>query len=78
MSAKIPVIATAVGAVPEIIEDYKNGIIVNPKDSVQMADKIKEVLENDNLKTKLGIQGHQTVLFKFDLDKMVKKIEELL
>ena len=78
MAAKLPVIATRVGAVPEIIDDYKNGLLIEPRDSSMLADKIKEVLENDHLKNELGIQAHQTVLFKFELDKMIKQIEELL
>ena len=77
MSAKLPVIATDVGAVPEIIDDYKNGLLVKPKSPAGLADKIKEILENDHLRNELGIQAHQTVLFKFELDKMVKKIEAL-
>ncbi len=78
MSAKLPVIATDVGAVPEIIDDHKNGLLVKPKDPSGLADGIKEILENDRLRNELGIQAHQTVLFKFELDKMVKQIEELL
>ena len=78
MSAKLPVIATDVGAVSEIIDNYKNGLIVKSKDPAELADKIKEVLENEHLKSELGIQAHQTVLFKFELDKMVKQIENLL
>ena len=78
MSAKLPVIATAVGGIPEIIDDRKNGLLIKPKDPVELADKIKEVLENDRLRNELGIQAHQTVLFKFELDKMVKQIEDLL
>ena len=78
MAAKLPVIATDVGAMPEIIDDHKNGLLVKPKDPVGLADKIKEILENDRLRNELGIQAHQTVLFKFELDKMVKQVEELL
>ncbi len=78
MSAKLPVIATDVGAIPEIIDDHKNGLLIKPRDPAGLADKIKEVLENDRLKKELGLQAHQTVLFKFELDKMVKKIEELM
>lgn len=78
MSAKLAVIATEVGAVPEIIEDHKNGLLVKPRDSAGLADKIKEVLENNRLKNELGIQAHQTVLFNFELDKMVQRIEDLL
>ena len=78
MSAKLPVIATNVGAVPEIINDHKNGLLIESRDSVGLAEGIKEILENDFLKNELGIQAHQTVLFKFELDKMVKQIEELM
>lgn len=78
MAAKLPVIATSVGAVPEIIDDRKNGLLVKPKNPAGLADKIKEVLENDRLRNELGIQAHQTVLFEFELDKMVKQIEDLL
>jgi len=78
MSAKVPVIATSVGAVPEIIESGKNGIIVEPGNSEQIAKSIKEILAKDHLRQELGIQGHQTVLFNFDLDKMVSQTEMLL
>jgi glycosyltransferase involved in cell wall biosynthesis len=77
MAAKLPVISTNVGAVPEIIEDGKNGYIVEPKHPEQIVEKLREILENDRLKQELGIQAHQTVLFKFSLDKMVTQIEDL-
>src|SRR3989344_893292 len=78
MAAKLPIVATRVGAVPEIIEDHKNGILVDPRDPEAIADKIKEVINTARLQKELGIQAHQTVLFKFELDRMVKQIEELL
>lgn len=78
MAAKLPTVATRVGAVPEIIETGKNGFVVEPRDPQAMADKIKEIMESSHLQKEFGIQAHQTVLFKFELDKMVKCIEELL
>jgi len=78
MSAKIPVIATKVGAIPEIIEDEKSGLLVDPASPKQIAQKIKRVIADDRLRQELAIHGHQVILFKFSLDKMVKKIEELL
>ena len=53
-------------------------MLIESRDSVELAERIKEILENDLLKNELGIQAHQTVLFKFELDKMVKQIEDLL
>lgn len=78
MSAKLPVIATSVGAVPEIIENGKNGVIVRPADANQIAAKIREILDNDRLKQEMGIQAHQTILFKFNADKMISQTEVLL
>ena len=77
MAAKIPVIATSVGAVPEIIENGKNGIMVEPRNPGQLAKAIQYLLKNEKVKQELSLQGHQTVLFKFPIEKMIKETEEL-
>lgn len=78
MAAKLPVIATRVGAVPEIIENGKNGFIVEPANPAALAGKIKELIANDHLRQEFAIQGHQTILFNFPENKMIKEIETLL
>lgn len=78
MTAKLPVVATEVGAVPEIIENGKNGFIIEPARPEQIVAKIQDLLNDERLRQELGIQAHQTVLFKFSLDKMIKQIEDLL
>ena len=78
MSAKLPVIATTVGAVPEIIEDGKNGFLIEPRKPELIAQKIKELAADEHLRQEFGIQAHQTVVLKFGLNKMVEKTEALL
>lgn len=78
MTAKVPVIATATGAVPEIIENGQNGFMVDPARPTQISAQIRALLENDRLRLEFGIRGHQTVLFKFGLDKMVRKTEAII
>lgn len=78
MAAKLPVVATRVGAVPEIIEDGKNGFIIETRNTEQIVSKINQLMEDDRLRMEFGIQAHQTVLFKFPLDKMISQVEELL
>src|SRR3989339_333116 len=78
MTAKLPVISTDVGAAKEMIEDGKNGFVVEARKPEQIAARIKEIFDNSRLQQELGIQAHQTVLFKFSLDKMVSQIESLL
>ena len=78
MSAKLPVIATVVGANPEIIEHEKNGLLVPPADSTAIAEAISKLAENEALRQELGIQAHQTVIHKFDLNRMIAQVETLL
>ncbi len=77
MAAKVPVISTSVGAVPEIIENGKNGILVEPKKPDQLAEAIKYLMENEHIRREFALQAHQTVLFKFPIEKMIKETEEL-
>ncbi|HEY4484375.1 MAG TPA: glycosyltransferase family 4 protein [Candidatus Paceibacterota bacterium] len=78
MNAKLPIIATRVGAVSEIIEDNKNGMLVEPAKPEQIAAKLRKLINDNRLRQEFGIQAHQTVLFKFPLEKVVKEIEALL
>lgn len=79
MASKVPVIASGVGAVPEMLDDGINGFVVEPAKPGQIAQKIQKIISmDDHQKQELGIQAHQTVLHKFSLEKMVEKTEELL
>ncbi len=78
MSAKLPVVATRVGAVPEIIEDGIQGYVVPPGDSHELAERIKTLLQNEHLSQEMGIKGHQKVLFSFTLDAMIQRVTDLL
>lgn len=78
MVAKVPVIATRVGAVPEIIDDGESGFIVEPGNVPRMVDKIRELIASDHLKKEFSIKGHQKVLFNFTEDKMINETFSLL
>ncbi|MEK7616303.1 MAG: glycosyltransferase [Patescibacteria group bacterium] len=78
MAAKVPIVATRVGAAPEMIQDGVNGFLVEPKKPERIADAIFKLMDNDRLRQEFAIQGHQTILHRFDLKKMVRDIEALL
>mgnify|MGYP001590393029 CR=1 FL=1 len=77
MAAKVPVISTSVGAVPEIIENGKNGILVEPKNPRQIAEAIRYLMENEHARQEFALRAHQTALFKFPIEKMVRETEML-
>jgi len=78
MAAKLPVIATNVGAVPEIIEDGVNGYVIEPRNSEQIAERVTTLLDNQSRAQEMGIQGHQRILFAFNLETTIRQIEKLL
>jgi glycosyltransferase involved in cell wall biosynthesis len=52
--------------------------VVEPRKPELIAQKIKELASDERLRNELGIQAHQTVVLKFDLNKMIKQTKELL
>jgi glycosyltransferase involved in cell wall biosynthesis len=77
MAAAVPIVATKVGAVPEVIKHNKTGILVKPRDSRGLVKGIKKLLRDKNLREKFAREAKKTVEEKFTLKQMVKKYEDL-
>lgn len=75
MASGKPVISTDVGAIPEIVDDGKTGIIVPPRDSKAFADAILKLVEDKNLRTKMGIEGRKKAEREYGWDKIVERYE---
>lgn len=78
MTAKVSVIASSVGAIPEIIEQGKNGLVFSAGNSDQLAQAVDLMLSDENLRKQCAIEGHQTILHRFSLRKMLDEYEKLL
>ncbi|MCW3979092.1 MAG: N-acetyl-alpha-D-glucosaminyl L-malate synthase BshA [Candidatus Bathyarchaeota archaeon] len=76
MSCGLPVIATSVGGIPEIVDDEANGFLVPPKHPEAIAEKILELNANRELRTRLGEAARRTVLKRYTADNVVSQYEE--
>jgi glycosyltransferase involved in cell wall biosynthesis len=65
MACKKPVIATTAGGIPEIIEHGKNGILVAPDDPSALAEALRSLLMDDDLRRTLALNGYTTVQRRF-------------
>ncbi len=74
MAAAVPVIATRVGAIPEVIQDAKNGLLIPPGNAEILAKKIQGLLTNPALGSALANNAKETIT-NFSQDKMLKAIE---
>jgi len=73
MAFKIPVIATPVGGIPEVIKDGVNGVLVPPKQPKILAEKIIELINNSELCESLAKQGLRTIETEFSLKSRIKE-----
>ena len=54
MATGLPVVATKVGGIPELVEDGRNGILVSPRDHSALAEGIIELLSDSRLSLRIG------------------------
>ncbi|MEM3615531.1 MAG: glycosyltransferase family 4 protein [Candidatus Methanomethylicia archaeon] len=60
MACGLPVVASSVGGIPEIIKHYKNGILITPNNPTKLCQAITEIYLNNSLNKKLSSNAIQT------------------
>ena len=68
----LPCIATYTGGITSLIDDGHSGLFCPPRDSSVLAERIREVFENDDLAQQLGTQARRTALNRHDPTKNTK------
>jgi len=77
MAAARPIVATAVGAVPEMIEDGRHGLLVPPGDAGALAAAIARLLANRPLTRRLALTARQRAIERYSRQAMVRRFEDL-
>jgi len=77
MAAQSAIIATKVGAIPEIIENKLDGLLIEPENSQKLAEKIAFLLKNPRVRENLGKKAREEVKQNFSLEKMLKETEKV-
>jgi glycosyltransferase involved in cell wall biosynthesis len=67
MACRKPVVATAVGGIPEIVEHEKSGILVEPDNPAALTEGIRRVLRDNELRKTIADNGHTRVMERFCL-----------
>ena len=75
-SVGLPVVATAVGAVPEIILNNKTGIIVPPKDAESLEKAIQTLIENPEKAKKIGRKAREHISSHFNMKTISERVKD--
>ncbi|MHA2284049.1 MAG: glycosyltransferase family 4 protein, partial [Promethearchaeota archaeon] len=76
MASGVPVIATNVGGIPEIIEDKKDGILIAPNDPAVLSDSIIMLINKHGLRKKISKNAREKVMKHFTARIMAEKTNE--
>jgi glycosyltransferase involved in cell wall biosynthesis len=74
MSHGLPVIASRIGGMPEIVEDGVTGLLFEPGNSEDLANKMNLLWENPDLCRQMGIQGHEKVISEYSNEVYYKRL----
>jgi len=77
MAAGKAVVGTAVGGVPDVLEDGVTGLLVPPEDPGALAGAILKLLANDGLRRLLGERAKAAVYPKYDVSRLVADMKDL-
>jgi len=68
-----PVIATFGGGTSEIVLDKITGILINPSDPIQLAEKMEQLLNDQSMRSEMGLRGKERIKEIFSINKMADK-----
>jgi glycosyltransferase involved in cell wall biosynthesis len=74
LSTGLPVVTTRVGGIPEMIEDGKNGFLVQPFNSRELSDRVVYFLEHPSAASEMAFLARKIIEERFDWRLIVKKV----
>lgn len=77
MACGLAPIATRIGGVTEIVRDKQNGIMIDPKNSGQLANAMSELAKNKDKRQSISRIARQTIIEEYSLDKVVQQYADL-
>ena len=77
MAMKVPVVASRIGGLEEVVEHERTGLLVPPGDADALAEAIRTLAENPEMRINMGEAGRQRVAEKFSIESTIRRTEEI-
>ncbi|WP_461867193.1 glycosyltransferase family 4 protein [Thermococcus sp.] len=76
MASGLPVVATDVGGIPEIVMESESGLLVPPGNELELRNAIQKLLLDDKLRERLGSNGRKAVEERYSWNRVTEQIEK--
>ena len=76
MACGVPVISTRLVGIPDLVEDGETGLLAQPNNAEDLAEKIERLINDKSLHSKLSRQGREKVVSQFDLKNCLAPLLE--
>jgi glycosyltransferase involved in cell wall biosynthesis len=76
MAAALPIVATCVGGIPSVVEDGLNGLLVDPQNAAQIAEKVSQILQDSMLRRRLTENNRRKVQ-QYTWENVVSQLEKV-
>jgi glycosyltransferase involved in cell wall biosynthesis len=77
MAAGLPVVSTAVGGVPELVEEGQTGLLVPSEDENALSSALQRLIDDTDLRRTMGARAREVALTRFDARVMTRAYETL-
>lgn len=77
MASRLPVVATRVGGIPDVVIHQETGLLVPPKNPAALAEAILEMYRHRDKAREMGQRGYEVVHQKFSAEAMAAKVIEV-
>jgi glycosyltransferase involved in cell wall biosynthesis len=77
MAVGLPIVTTPVGATPDVVEDGVNGFLIEPGDVSQLAARLIQLLQDENLRREMGQRNREKVLAEYDISVFVDRLSQV-
>jgi len=77
-AAGLPLIATDVGAIDEIVRDGETGLLVPPSDGAALTEALRRLAEDTALRERLGAGAKAAVIAEFDATANARRLVDLV
>jgi glycosyltransferase involved in cell wall biosynthesis len=77
MTLKIPIVATEVGGIPNVLEHEKDSLLIPPNDPHAIANSIKRLIDNPNLSSRLSTEARKKVIENYSSKAMASSYLEV-